>query len=399
MRIESPRYTERFGAVRINDVQKILELDSGRAKELPLSENIAVEKIEVDAINDIERKMAIVIPVKDEKLKLFEGVISGIPHDCLIIVVSNSQQKRVNRFKMEQDTLKQYCHFTRRDAIIIHQKDRLMGKALDESGYNSILGEDGLVKSGKAEGMVAAMLVAMAVKKDYIGFIDADNYFPGAVWEYAKCYAAGFTMANSPYSMIRVLWRYKPKISKKMYFRKWGRVSEITNRCMNSLISNRTGFETEIIKTGNAGEHAMSMRLAEILTYASGYAVEPQELISIFEGFGGSLPMGNPTAAKHGIEIFQTETRNPHLHEEKGGQHLTVEMLLPGLGTIYHSPLCENETKQVIINELLQANAIEPEGEPPVPHFIKPIKSFDTKKFADVLNEHMAEYSALEEHK
>ena len=35
MRIELPRYTERFGSVRMHDVQKVLELDSGRAKELP----------------------------------------------------------------------------------------------------------------------------------------------------------------------------------------------------------------------------------------------------------------------------------------------------------------------------------------------------------------------------
>lgn len=35
-------------------MQKVLELDSGRAKELPLHENIAVEKIEEDAIKDLE---------------------------------------------------------------------------------------------------------------------------------------------------------------------------------------------------------------------------------------------------------------------------------------------------------------------------------------------------------
>jgi mannosyl-3-phosphoglycerate synthase len=101
MRIESPRYTERFGSVRINDVQKVLELDSGRAKELPQEENTAVQKIDEDVIKDFEEKTAIVIPIKDEKLKLFEGVISGIPHECLIIVVSNSQRKRVDRFRME----------------------------------------------------------------------------------------------------------------------------------------------------------------------------------------------------------------------------------------------------------------------------------------------------------
>ncbi|MFW6118303.1 MAG: mannosyl-3-phosphoglycerate synthase [Chloroflexota bacterium] len=397
MRIESPRYTERFGAVRINDVQQVLELDSGRAKELPPQENIAVQKIEEDVIKDFEEKMAIVIPTKNEKLKLFEGVVSGVPHECLIIVVSNSQRKRIDRFKMEKDALNQFCHFTRRDALIIHQKDPMLGRALLDAGYHDILGEDGLIRNGKAEGMIAAMLIAMAAKKDFVGFIDADNYFPGAVWEYSRCYATGFSMAKSPYSMVRVLWRYKPKLSAGMFFRKWGRVSEITNRCMNSLISNKTGFETEIIKTGNAGEHAMSLRLAEILTYASGYAVEPQELMSIFEGFGGVLPMAHPTAAKHGVEIFQTETRNPHLHEEKGGWHLQVEMLLPGLGSIYHSPLCEEATRQLIIDELLQQNAIQPDEEPAKPRLITPLRAINLNKFTEVIAEHMKSYSVLEE--
>jgi mannosyl-3-phosphoglycerate synthase len=165
---------------------------------------------------------------------------------------------------------------------------------------------------------------------------------------------------------------------------------------MNSLISNKTGVETGIIKTGNAGEHAMSLTLAEMLTYASGYAVEPGELISIFEGFGGVLPTVHSTA-KHGIEIFQTETRNPHLHEEKGGRHLLVEMLLPGLSSIYHSPLCEEETKQLIIDELVQQNAIQPDEEPPKPHLIAPPRTINMKKFTSVMMEHMNSYSALDE--
>jgi mannosyl-3-phosphoglycerate synthase len=396
MRIESPRYTERFGSVRINGVQQVLELDSGRAKELPLHEEIAAHKIEEDVIKDFEEKMAIVIPTKDEKLKLFEGVVSGVPHECLIIVISNSQRKRVDRFRMERDTLNQYCHFTRRQAYIIHQKDPILAEALRESGYTDLLGEDELVRDGKAEGMVAAMLMAMIAKKEYVGFVDADNYFPGSIWEYVRCYAAGFSMARSPYAMVRILWRYKPKVSGGMYFKKWGRVSESTNRCINSLISTKTGFDTEIIKTGNAGEHAMSLRLAEILPYASGYAVEPQELVSIFEGFGGVLAMAHQTAAKHGVEVFQIETRNPHLHEEKGSEHLQ-EMLLPGLGAIYHSPLCEAETRQLIIDELSQQNAIKPRQKPPRPHMSAPPKNMNLQKFIKVMEEHMASYLAPEE--
>jgi mannosyl-3-phosphoglycerate synthase len=396
MRIESPRYTERFGSVRINDIQQVLELDSGRARKLPIQENIAVEKIEEDTIKAFEEKTAIIIPIKDEKLKLFEGVISGIPHECLIIVISNSERKKVDRFRMERDTLNQFCHFTRRKALIIHQKDPILAKALAESGYNGILGKDELVMDGKAEGMMAAMLVAMTMKKDYVGFIDADNYFPGSVWEYIRCYAAGFSMAKSPYAMVRILWRYKPKASTGMFFKKWGRVSEITNKCINSLISSKTGFETEIIKTGNAGEHAMSMKLAEILTYASGYAVETQELMSIFEGFGGILPMAHPTAARNGIEIFQAETRNPHLHEEKTGQHLLGEMLLPSLGTIYHSALCEKHTKQFIINELSHQDALKEGARPPKPQIITPFSNMDLKQFFGIMAERMKSFSALE---
>ncbi|MBN2462906.1 MAG: mannosyl-3-phosphoglycerate synthase [Dehalococcoidia bacterium] len=396
MRVEGPRYTERFGAVRINEVQKVLELDSGRARELTPYENVAVQKIEEDAIKDFEEKMVIVIPTKDEKLKLLEGVISGIPHECLILVVSNSQRKRIDRFKMEQDTLNQYCHFTRRQAYLIHQKDPVLAKALAGSGYNHIIGQDGLVRDGKAEGMLAAIFIAMMMKKDYIGFIDADNFSPGAVWEYVKCYAAGFHMSRTPYAMVRIIWRYKPKIAEGIYFRKWGRVSEVTNRCMNSLVSIRTGFETDIIKTSNAGEHAMSLKLAGLLSYASRFAVEPQELVSIFEDFGGVLPMSCKTAAKHGVEIFQIETRNPHMHEDRGAEHLR-DMLLPGLATIYHSKLCEKETKEKVMAELLQQNAINPGEEPPMPQMSPPPKNIDMQKFMKVMEGHMASCSALED--
>jgi mannosyl-3-phosphoglycerate synthase len=72
-------------------------------------------------------------------------------------------------------------------------------------------------------------------------------------------------------------------------------------------------------------------------------------------------------------------------------------MLLPSLGAIYHSPLCEEETKQLIINELLQQNAIQPDEEPPKPRLITPLRAINLKKFTAVMAEHMKSYSALEE--
>ncbi len=205
MRIETQRYTERFGSVRLNDVQQVLELDSGRAEETGSAEYVGVLKIDEEVIRNYEQRMAITIPIKDEKLKLFEGFVSGIPHDCLLIVVSNSQQQRVDRYRMEKDALNQYCHFTRREALIFHQKDPALAEALLEAGYTELLGDDGLLRSGKSEAMIAAMLMAMVAGKDYIGFIDADNYFPGSVLEYARCYAAVFSLATSPYVMVGIL--------------------------------------------------------------------------------------------------------------------------------------------------------------------------------------------------
>ena len=113
--------------------------------------------------------------------------------------------------------------------------------------------------------------------------------------------------------MVRILWHYKPKITGELYFKRWGRVSEISNRFFNALLSTKGKFETEIIKTANAGEHAMSLELALRLTYGSSYAVETQELISILEQFGGILPVTDKQIAEKGVEIVQTETINPHL--------------------------------------------------------------------------------------
>ncbi len=371
MRIEKTRYTERFGAVKINEVQKVLELDSGRRSESSRKEEVAVDKIEEEEMRDIEEMMTVVVPIRDEKLKLFEGVLSGIPHNCLPIVISNSQRGKVDRLKMERDTLEQFCHFTQRQAIIAHQKDFELAQALERCGYSEIL-EEGLVRDGKSEGMVIGILLALLLKKKYVAFIDADNYIPGAVLEHIRNFAAGFATARSPYVMVRNLWHYKPKIEEEgLYFKKWGRISEASNKYINSLISTKSGFDTEVVKTANSGEHAMSLELASIIPYASGFASEVQELMSIFEGFGGVLPQQDPQAVEEGVEIFQIETRNPHLHEEKGKEH-RAEMLLPSLSVVYHSPLAEPELKQQICEELRSQKLLGEDEEPQKPKTIPP---------------------------
>ena len=390
MKLDLPRYTERFGATSLHGVQRVYELDSGFDDGRAVSESIV--NIGNNQIADIERRMAIVIPTKGERLRLLEGVLSGIPHDCLTIIVSNSPRQPVDRYKLEKEALQQFNRFVGRNAFILHQRDPVLSEVLKDVGYNSILAPDGTVRSGKAEGMIIGMLLAKMAGKEYVGFIDADNYVPGAVNEYAKIFASGIAMSQTPYTMVRISWIYKPKISETgLYFSKWGRVSEITNQHLNSLVSYYTGFETEVMRTGNSGEHCMSLKLAELLTFSSGYAIEPYEIVNILEEFGGIIPTDNQDAMDKGVEIMQVETRNPHFHEDKGDDHLK-EMVVGSLGSIYHSKICPPKVREKILEALRSKNMLEEnqqqqqQQEPPVPHKIEPFKDIDVRLFAKVLS-------------
>jgi len=173
MKLDLPRYTERFGATSLHGVQRVYELDSGFDDGRPMSGTLM--KVGNDQISEIERKMAIVIPIKGERLRLLEGVLSGVPHDCLVIIVSNSPRQPVDRYMLEKDALQQYNKFVGRNALILHQRDPGLSEALKEVRYTSMLGPDDIVRSGKAEGMVLGMLLAKMASKEYVGFIDADN--------------------------------------------------------------------------------------------------------------------------------------------------------------------------------------------------------------------------------
>ena len=388
MKLDLPRYTERFGATSIHGVQRVYELDSGLDDGRPVSESIV--NIGNNQIADIERRMAIVIPTKGERLRLLEGVLSGIPHDCLTIIISNSPRHPVDRYKLEKEALQQFNRFVGRNAFILHQRDPVLSEVLRDVGYNSILGPDGMVRTGKAEGMLVGMLLAKMAGKEYVGFIDADNYVPGAVNEYAKIFASGIAMSQTPYVMVRISWIYKPKISETgLYFSKWGRVSEVTNQHLNSLVSYYTGFETEVMRTGNSGEHCISLKLAELLTYSSGYAIEPYEIVNVLEEFGGIIPTVNQDAMDKGIEIMQVETRNPHFHEDKGDDHLK-EMVIGSLGSIYHSKICPPKLREKILEALRSKNMLngseQQQQEPPAPPKIEPFKDIDVRQLAKVLS-------------
>jgi mannosyl-3-phosphoglycerate synthase len=383
MKLDFPRYTERFGAINLSSVQRVYELDSGKSEEYHKTHQ-TVRKICDEELAETLGKLAIIIPIKSEKLKLLEGVLSGIPHDCLVIIVSNSPRHPVDRFKIECDALKQFIRFVDRDAIIVHQKDLGLAEAFQELDYKTILDGKG-VRDGKAEGMVIGMLLAKMMGKEYVGFIDADNYIPGAVNEYAKIFASGILMSHSPYSMVRISWIYKPKVSNAgIYFAKWGRISEFTNKYLNAIISHHTGFETDIINTGNSGEHAMSIKLAELLTYSSGFSVEPYEIVNMIEEFGGLFPSKYPEIIYEGIDIQQIETRNPHFHEDKGEHHLK-EMLRESLSCILSSKLCTEAVRRQIIKDLEVIGVKSSKKQASKAPLIQPFRIVDIVEFARIV--------------
>jgi mannosyl-3-phosphoglycerate synthase len=384
MRIAIPHEAERFGANLIHAIQRVYELDAGLNEDvLPGEALFTVRHITREVLYEIQKEMAIIIPVKNERLRLIEGVLVGTPHYCLPIVVSASPREPIDRFSMEQKTLERMSTFTKRHILSVHQKDPVFAEAFTAAGYTHLLDDTGNIKNGKAEGMLLGTVLAKLLGKKYIGFIDSDNYFPGAVYEYIQEYAAGFAMSQSPYSMVRILWQSKPKVREsELYFAKYGRVSVVTNHMLNRLLSYYTGFETDIVKTGNAGEHALTTELAMVLDYASGYAVEPYHYINMLEKFGGVSSSPHPNVMKDSVEVFQIESRNPHLHESRGEEHVK-EMLEASLSCIFHSFVTPDALKEEILRELGRKRK---EPEPRV--YYPALETMNWKAFEKVLAKH-----------
>ncbi len=383
MRIEIPRDVERFGAVRFGGLQKVFELDSGLTTNPSPAEGSTVQQVPYEALYEIEKKMAIVVPCRNERLKLIEGVLCGIPHECLTIIVSNSPREPVDRFGMEKDALENFCRFVNKKALITHQKDPVLEKAFKNAGYASILTPKGKIRDGKAEGMLIATMLAWLAGKKYIGFVDADNYFPGAVQEYVHAYAAGLFLSNSRYAMVRIAWHSKPKIAEsKLFFRKWGRTSANTNRLLNQLLSHYYGVETELMKTGNAGEHALTIDLARVLDYSAGYSIEPYHIINLIEKFGGIKESPFPEVMREGVEVYQIESRNPHLHEAGDDAHIS-DMSYMAMQVIYHSPVCPEPIRKQILREMIQHKFLSRKDKPPRPHRFPALSSIDQTAFLD----------------
>lgn len=384
MRLERPHGTERFGAVRIHELQRVIELDSGYGEDTG-GRGRATVRVCPDAIRAVLRDAVIVVPCKDEGRRVIEGVLAGVPHGALILLVSNSSRHPVDRYEMETQTVEQYCQLAERPALTVHQRDPGLAAAMKAAGATDLIDDTGLLRSGKGEGMLVGLALAALTGRRYLGYVDADNFVPGAVNEYCRAFAAALHLADTPYAMVRIAWHSKPKLRDgRLFFSRRGRTSEVTNQFLNQLIAEYSGFGTEVVTTGNAGDHAFTMDLGLKLRLATGFAAEPFEYLDLFEQFGGVLESPYPEVMERTVAVTQIETRNPHFHDDKGDVHVR-DMRLQALNVLYHSAVCLPSVQADIVDFLQGQGVLAPGAVPPRERIYPAVGSLALDRLCDVL--------------
>ncbi|MFG1602533.1 mannosyl-3-phosphoglycerate synthase [Actinoplanes sp. NPDC049265] len=397
MRLADSFRSERFGAVRIHELQRVIELDSGALADAGRpGVSTGSRIVGPDALRAIETQLVIVVPCMNETRSVIEGVLSGIPHDCLIVLVSNSDRGPVDRYEIEAQTVEQFCRLAGRSAITVHQRDPGVAAAFKAAGMDELIDDAGLVRAGKGEAMLVGMALAAMTGRKYVGYVDADNYVPGAVQEYCKAYAAGLHLAESPYSMVRISWHSKPKLRDgRLFFSRRGRSSEVTNEWLNRFVAEYSNFGTEVIATGNAGEHAMSLELGLKLRLAGGFAVEPYEYVDLFEQFGGILESPHPEVMASSVPVLQIETRNPHFHDNKGEEHVQG-MRMQALNVLYHSQITLPAVRQAILDFMVAQGALQVGQEPPRERTYPPVETLALDLLYDALDAEAQSFRQLD---
>jgi len=405
MRLSIRPEITRVGNVQLREMSSVSELDAGgqdtsgdgTANTSIDQENIVISP---DSIESIERNLAIVIPCMDEDITVLEGLLRGIPHHCSVIFISNSNQ---TNYEAECKSLLRFGKVASRSVMVLHQGESTFARAFKEAGMPELLQRPGTstpegkthvprMNNGKGEAMILGVIIAKLVGRKFVGFIDADNRIPGSVLEYCKVYAAGLHWAlyhhrdtgQNQHAMVRIKWKSKPKVRNgELEFQEFGRSSRVVNAWMNRLLRVLGGDATPrtMIGTGNAGEHAMDVELALKLRFATGYAVEPFQLIDLWERFGVS----NDSSSRP-VHILQIETCNPHIHSTNRLDGHIPRMQVQGLSTIYHSRLTPSRLKdelRVYMKDNL-ATVVDSTGEPEPPRIYRPLGSLDWKIFAKI---------------
>jgi mannosyl-3-phosphoglycerate synthase len=386
MRLHVQAGSASIGNIKIHNVAHVMQLDAGHVEDSIIDSRSRNLRFSRNSLYAIESELAIVIPCMNEVVSILDGVLHGVPQDAVVIVVSNSDK---DNFQAECKMFEKYCIKNERPGAIVHQTDEAIAQAFLAAGMPEIVQLDSTplrIRSGKGEAMMIGVILTQLIGKMFVGFIDADNLVAGSVHEYCKVYAAGLCHAlqlqpdtNSgespttlPRVMVRIKWNSKPKVhGGAIVFEPSGRSSVVVNQWMNRLLHAIAPTAPQsLIQTGNAGEHAMSLELAMSLRFATGYAVEPFQIIDAGERLDN-------------VDIVQVETRNPHFHDtSKGGEHIE-RMQVQGLSTIFHSSITPPDVKEDL-NQYLTRElpaSLDTNGEPEQARKYPPIRTLNFEAF------------------
>lgn len=422
-----------LGSIEINELSRVVELDSGLITRPSKYENLYDGSMTVchsyESLQNIERQLAIIVPVMDDELSVLHGVLCGIPHDCLIIVVSNSS---MDNHKAECAMLNMFGAETQHRVTFTHQADPELANAFAAAGMPHIAPQNaslnsqtcaGRTRDNKAEAMMIGTVFAKIFQREFVGFIDASNIVPSAVHEYCKVFATGLyhalntpssrpqanlnSMDARPLAMVRIKWQTKPKIiNGEILSQEFEHCSHIINVWANRLFASLTGYggEFDFIKTANAWEHAMSTELAMKLNFATGYAAEPFQLIDLWERSGANIPslsrpaftrlprVGEPLQAsqvpfgRH-IRIMQVETLNPHIHNFDKDEEHVARVHAQGIGAIFHSRLASPQLKSELrhIMKKRLGSVVDEFGEPEQALVYPPLEGLNFEAFEERL--------------
>jgi len=82
--------------------------------------------------------------------------------------------------------------------------------------------------------------------------------------------------------------------------------------------------------------------------------------------------------------VYQIESRNPHLHEDKGEEHVE-QMSYAAHQVVYHSSICPEEFKTELLQDMISYRFVQPQEEPVHPTYYRPLVEIDLKKFISYL--------------
>lgn len=123
--------------------------------------------------------------------------------------------------------------------------------------------------------------------------------------------------------LFYIKWKSKRKVCNgKLVLEQFGRSFRVVDHFMHRFMQQATGSSTPeaTVITANAGEYAMNVDLALHLRFATGFAVEPYQLIDLWEQ---SRRCNQSRSPARNVRILQIDTCNPHIHDtDKGAGHI-----------------------------------------------------------------------------